>query len=66
MVMHLSRCLPMGVTLTKLAWAKLKNLIIINIVSGDINMNRPQRLVLEATSQISRGDGKNTADMWKC
>jgi hypothetical protein len=41
---------------TELAWAKLKNLIRINNVSGDINMNRLQELVLEATLQISRED----------
>jgi hypothetical protein len=41
----------------ELAWAKLKNLIIINI-SEDINMNRLQELVLEATVQISREDLK--------
>jgi hypothetical protein len=38
----------------ELAWAELKNLIRINSVSGDINMNRLQELVLEATLQISR------------
>jgi hypothetical protein len=38
----------------ELAWAKLKNLIRINNVSRDINMNRLQELVLEATLQISR------------
>jgi hypothetical protein len=40
----------------ELAWAKLKNLIRINNVSGVINMNRLQELVLEATLQISRED----------
>jgi hypothetical protein len=40
----------------ELAWAKLKNLNRINSVSGDINMNRLQELVLEATLQISRED----------
>jgi transposase len=40
----------------ELAWAKLKNLIRINNVSGDINMNRLQELVLEATLEISRED----------
>jgi hypothetical protein len=41
---------------TQLAWAKLKNLITINNVSGDINMNRLQELVLVAALQISRED----------
>jgi hypothetical protein len=39
-----------------LAWTKLKTLIRINNVLGDINMNRPQELVLEAALQISRED----------
>jgi transposase len=39
-----------------LTWAKLKNLIGINNVLGDINMNRLQELVLEATLEISRED----------
>jgi hypothetical protein len=40
----------------ELAWAKLKNLIRINIVSGDTNLNRLQELMLEATLQIFRED----------
>jgi transposase len=40
----------------ELAWAKLKNLIRIYSVSGDINMNRLQELVLEASLHISRED----------
>jgi hypothetical protein len=42
----------------ELAWAKLKNLIKINNVSGDINMKRLQELMLEATLQISREDSE--------
>jgi hypothetical protein len=37
----------------ELAWAKLKNPIRINNVSGDIKMNRLHESVLEATLQIS-------------
>jgi transposase len=40
----------------ELAWAKLKNLIRINNVLGDINMKRLRELELEATLQISRED----------
>jgi transposase len=42
--------------LVELAWAKLKNLIRINNVLGDININRLQELVLESTLHISRED----------
>jgi hypothetical protein len=40
----------------ELPWAKLKSLVRMNNVSGDIKVKRLQELVLEFTSQISRED----------
>jgi transposase len=47
----------------ELAWDKLKSLIRINNVSGDIHMNRLQELVLEVTLKYLEKTGKDTVDM---